>query len=928
MTGIHTSISSVGLDALEQRYVEVIRELSVDANLDPFRVEFEKVHRLLQKSLEGEKKLIGKIKELKDELSTQFSKMETAVQLSQEDEGTISSLRVEIERAWAMADTAHQREKESREKIQLLKQQVTELDSLVSQSAGLTMGQEAYLRDLMETKRQLEDEHVHLTSRVTHLSEENREYRQKLQQAQAEEAVKREEYNRRLAAYQAILADLEVQQKERAMKELSAKEYRTTAEKHVVELEKRRVQLENCYQEEGKLKKDAEELAEVMQGYQHQVEDLQLRFKAEAGKLTEAERKNNEIKSAIPVKLAALKEKDAELAKEKSNLRVAERKARIQQGELDTLVKERDALILQNNELTAEIVSLVENMAKKEKEIAAVEADVKKAMNEKSNVLAENFEKGNERSHLEIEKTLAEGKRKGDAEEFHSISVANEAMRKRLFELEVLHQKEIGTAQILMLEYHRNLDQIRMKRDDGRKLRDVLAAHEKKQKMQQELLERVTVDRNRTEKQLRDAEMEWQEHRERYHNKNEEIELMKADLITKEGQLCQLHTVSKQIHRETACTEQRASHLKEDCLHASTRILALNEEVFQLNQVIAKCDADNLREEMRLKSITNERNILATQLIRRNEELRLLYDRIQLQQSMLEKGALDYAYKVNEIVDAKDELTELQLKCRMVLIRLRYLERLKKKELAGEKMLTQEKARVRCLTEELSKPVNVHRWRQLEGSHPLLLDEIAKVQLLQKKLLSKCDECHRKQQKIEKKEAEYVSLRRRLARLPGPEAGDDLALYHENIVKRKEQIQMMNTELHTIEEQVEFLTDEVRQLNEELWEAKNKCIKAKAKNDLLVRERKTMQKTWGSLAPAAHAAIYHRARSPASLNSSNDDASKQRLTQGNKLTRENVMKSEEALLKTLTAGEKASNFPLTKPKGLKAFAGGGFALTR
>ena len=43
-----------------------------------------------------------------------------------------------------------------------------------------------------------------------------------------------------------------------------------------------------------------------------------------------------------------------------------------------------------------------------------------------------------------------------------------------------------------------------------------------------------------------------------------------------------------------------------------------------------------------IKQVISERDILGTQLIRRNDELALLYEKIKIQQSTLTKGMLTY----------------------------------------------------------------------------------------------------------------------------------------------------------------------------------------------------------------------------------------------------------------------------------------------
>jgi hypothetical protein len=49
---------------------------------------------------------------------------------------------------------------------------------------------------------------------------------------------------------------------------------------------------------------------------------------------------------------------------------------------------------------------------------------------------------------------------------------------------------------------------------------------------------------------------------------------------------------------------------------------------------------------------------------------------------------------------------------------------------------------VRALSEELENPLNVHRWRKLEGTDPQAYEMIIKIQTLQKKLTSKTEEVY------------------------------------------------------------------------------------------------------------------------------------------------------------------------------------------
>ena len=91
--------------------------------------------------------------------------------------------------------------------------------------------------------------------------------------------------------------------------------------------------------------------------------------------------------------------------------------------------------------------------------------------------------------------------------------------------------------------------------------------------------------------------------------------------------------------------------------------------------------------------------------------------------------------------------------------------------------LLQERTKVKALGEELEHPLNVHRWRKLEGSDPTTYELIRKVQMLQKRLISKTEEVVEKDLAIQEKEKLYCELKQILARQPGPEAIEQLGIY-------------------------------------------------------------------------------------------------------------------------------------------------------
>lgn len=49
-----------------------------------------------------------------------------------------------------------------------------------------------------------------------------------------------------------------------------------------------------------------------------------------------------------------------------------------------------------------------------------------------------------------------------------------------------------------------------------------------------------------------------------------------------------------------------------------------------------------------------------------------------------------------------------------------------------ERDLNRERVKTKALEEELQNPMNIHRWRKLEGSDPEAFELLQKIQIMQK----------------------------------------------------------------------------------------------------------------------------------------------------------------------------------------------------
>ena len=86
-------LEETAYEEIERDFQEVLNELSGDRSLEKFKVEYEKLHAVMKKSYDNEKRLMAKCRELNAEIVVNSAKVATALKLSQDDQTTIASLK-------------------------------------------------------------------------------------------------------------------------------------------------------------------------------------------------------------------------------------------------------------------------------------------------------------------------------------------------------------------------------------------------------------------------------------------------------------------------------------------------------------------------------------------------------------------------------------------------------------------------------------------------------------------------------------------------------------------------------------------------------------------------------------------------------------------------------------------------------------------
>ena len=147
-----------------------------------------------------------------------------------------------------------------------------------------------------------------------------------------------------------------------------------------------------------------------------------------------------------------------------------------------------------------------------------------------------------------------------------------------------------------------------------------------------------------------------------------------------------------------------------------------------------------------------ERDILGTQLIRRNDESALLYEKIKIQQTTLARGETAFRERQSDLKLLDYKKGDLKRELKILMKEAQKIPLFKNEIYSLQSELIEEKLKVKALSEELENPLNVHRCRNLEGTDPDVYEMKEKIKTLQKRLIYKTEQVVEKEVLVHQKE--------------------------------------------------------------------------------------------------------------------------------------------------------------------------------
>lgn len=821
---------------LEADFQAVLAEMGGDRQLEQFRMEYEKLLRALKLSHENEKKLIKACRDLNNSIADSTIKVQNALRMSSEDNSQIKSLRQTLSNAYQMVEEFKKKEAQSKDKIRKLKEEIENLTQLVDRNSGLAIGNDSAVNELLRAKEELLREVNQLNELQTACTQENTSLRETLDRIE-KARMDNEGEARRLREE---LASLKSQsEKDDATKKTIEKELEDEKKRFEAlnqQLKERQERLQTVLAERGKTLKERGELEQ--QQFNEKVTN-EANQKKQNDMLTDLD--DHKKKTA-----AATKETD-DIREE--NLRIEEEMGRLA-GKIEeyTSLKQGREAELRDCEAERRMAEQLREEARHAASSLQQEVDLLHKQNEADNSMIESLKRERDvlmKNVMRIDENtrVQDGQitmQTNDAKKLKNEidGYKKEAAKLALVQEQLNREKERYNREKSQAyaKYNQCLEEVKLSNTLIVELQKKNIEAEAKLKQQKNLFDAVREDRNLYSKNLIESRQEIQELEKKKKIMQHQIDQLREDIVLKDNELIKEKKRDSELNENYKELKVAVAKLETKAVKLEGSNRESEKDIQRLKYIITEVEQERLKLEKDLELVTNERDILGTQLIRRNDELDLLYEKIKIHTSTLKKGETQYNERLADIAALKSSIIMLKSEVKNVTKLADSVVSLRKERQQLEKEVLEEKIKVKALSEEMENPMNVHRWRKLEGTDPELYELITKIHTLQRRLISKKDDVTTRQGQLEDLEQQYEDLKKTLARQPGPESQEQLAMYQKTLQEKNRQMRNMEQELALYRAQVSEYKYEIDRLTRELSDVKQNYYALK-KKEQLVREQ-------------------------------------------------------------------------------------------
>ncbi|XP_030634790.1 cilia- and flagella-associated protein 58 [Chanos chanos] len=816
-------------ELVEAEFLEVLKELSGDKTLEKFRVEYEKLTKALKKSHDNEKRLMTKCRELNAEIVSDSAKLAAAHKLSQDDRTTIATLKLEIDKAWKMVNAAQEQELRAKETIESLKEEITKLSRVTREGAGLSLDPDNNVEELLKAKDELTKARDELLSEVVKLRENLSESlaAQKDVEAQKEKAMESiSELEQKIQVFQSENSR-EARRKEKLEKEVN--QLSADLEAKLSDIELLNLQIQRSKEEQQRLELQLREQKIMNERVSKELEQVQVR--------------NTKLQQENEQNSQSLDQLTLENQQRASDLKMKEEEVNQMKQEIAKLTKMREGIqrrLCQTEDQKLEIEQQRETLKNQisglEREMETSKKQIemdKKAIDElvrERDILNKNMVKAANATEKQLNIVkLYEQSKKNLEQEIMNYREEAQKQRKIIYQLEKERDRYINEASELTQKVLQHMEDFKVQEMQLFEYKKRIAEGETKLKHQLNLYESLKSDVTLYSKSVVEAHDEIKELNRKIKILTHQNDVLREENGGKEAALVKEQQDFQKVEKEKEALKAELQKMKQQAQETKKFIENQAAEEKKLLKILADSDTERVREKKLLDQVISERDILGTVVVRRNDELALLYEKVKIQQSMLNNGERQYNKRVQDIRLLKMEIKRLHREKRILSKTVSSVKDLRWEVNHLQRELLKERTRYRCLEQQFQNPPNIHHWRKLEARDSSAFELIQKIHSLQRRLVTKTEEVVEKELLLQEKEKLYVELKHILARQPGPETAEQIQIYQQTLREKTKQLKALSAELNMYHSQTHEYKLQIERLSQELQNIKKKYLSQKRK---------------------------------------------------------------------------------------------------
>ena len=706
------------LDEMEKTFHQVVQDLISDHSFDRFRKEYEKLHSELINSHENNRKLMEQCKNLNNSILANANKISSVLTLSQNDQRTIAGLRHEFEKAWKMVEIAQEKEQKSKDTIESLKVEITNLSKLAEQGSATSMSQQQSLQEISDQitalkkevpvqqaqidslSKQIEEESKitqEFRNRIEKLTVEDKELSQNLEQAKTQNSALSSEIKQVLVDLNTVKnAILENQEKVEKINGSINNQINKNKETNDYYFDQRR----NLKSADDDLVATANLTKTVTKTLEEKKKQGE-KIKALIEKNEKKFEKLNFTCEGLKVRLKALMNDWEDLNYEKDDLKDYSK-------ELESERQKNRSLITQHNDDKLKLINQY-NMKKNDNQTLQLKNGQIISENRELRQKTENEKQVSKMR--ETEATLVNNSILALKEEQHEGRVKISRLDKEtmLYEDRAIAAKN-GHTQIR--------DEIKVREANIDKNNIRISELTEGIKKQGNLIDSIQNERDIASRACQDAYKENFALLETNDILAKQIKAFKEDIREKDKLCVETHYRQKQVANDVEVLEKKVAGMRAQLKEMDLKATELKNMMTRSLFLLSSSDIETNKQRLHLNQIKASGEVMQKMTVRHVTERENLLEKCKLIASQINRNKTLYIQQINNIELLKEQLLfEVDITKRLQ-NQNRHGRALKLEMIHLQKTIVEVMGHSKALEEEIERPRNVHRWRFLESTNP------------------------------------------------------------------------------------------------------------------------------------------------------------------------------------------------------------------